>query len=369
MSDIINELATALRDMLLATGPGDRYEAARAKANRVLAKVEGTATAAQPPQNVIAAAERLLRAVRAEMSPGWTCNSYHPTLAPAADALGRALAADSQKSSPEQRAAFEAWASTQWPGALPPNHAWMGWQARAAMETPVASREPVREPDGVERIWQCKIGGRVTGLPPAADGPMREALQDAFARVTGHRCEFVFSGWGATLREGERAVHEGRTVRDDVAFAELRAERDSITERLGEAAATAVQPPMQVTAEMVTAYLEANDAYWRRADEMPRRDAGKWRNGTPREATAESLRAALAAATAAQQQPDVAHALGEAVAALHFDDNSHYASALWTIVLDLGGREAVNALQFDSSAAYHRYGADRNASPQGASHG
>jgi hypothetical protein len=62
-----------------------------------------------------------------------------------------------------------------------------------------------------------------------------------------------------------------------------------------------------------------------------------------------------------QPAPAVAHALGEAVAALYFDDSSYYASALWTIVLDLGGREAVDALQADSSSAYHRYGADRNA--------
>lgn len=50
-----------------------------------------------------------------------------------------------------------------------------------------------------------------------------------------------------------------------------------------------------VTEEMVTAYLTANDAYWKRIDGEPTK-LGKWRNGTPSEATRVSLMAALAAA-------------------------------------------------------------------------
>lgn len=50
-----------------------------------------------------------------------------------------------------------------------------------------------------------------------------------------------------------------------------------------------------VTPEMVTAYLTANDAYWQRTDTMPSTNPTRWRNGNPRDATAESLRAALAA--------------------------------------------------------------------------
>jgi hypothetical protein len=50
----------------------------------------------------------------------------------------------------------------------------------------------------------------------------------------------------------------------------------------------------EVTDAMVDAYLKANDAYWKRADELPT-PPNKWRTGTPREATRESLRAALAA--------------------------------------------------------------------------
>ena len=53
--------------------------------------------------------------------------------------------------------------------------------------------------------------------------------------------------------------------------------------------------PVEPTPEMVAAYLQANDAYWRRTDELPRRP-DKWRTGTPNEATAESYRAMLSAA-------------------------------------------------------------------------
>jgi len=64
----------------------------------------------------------------------------------------------------------------------------------------------------------------------------------------------------------------------------------------------APQPPQQVavpqepTQEMVTAYLTENDAYWKRTDELPKANPSTWRQGTTREATRESLCAALAAA-------------------------------------------------------------------------
>lgn len=64
-----------------------------------------------------------------------------------------------------------------------------------------------------ERIWFCKIGGQIEGLPHGADAPMREAIQDAFAKVTLRPCEFIFSGWGGKLGEGERAVVENRLPR------------------------------------------------------------------------------------------------------------------------------------------------------------
>jgi hypothetical protein len=50
---------------------------------------------------------------------------------------------------------------------------------------------------------------------------------------------------------------------------------------------------IEVTEEMVTAYLTANDAYWKRADELPARNPARWRQGTPSEATRVGLRAAL----------------------------------------------------------------------------
>lgn len=62
----------------------------------------------------------------------------------------------------------------------------------------------------MEKIWECKIGGEVGDLPAGADGPMRQAVQTAFKTLTGVEASFTFSGWGATLTEIERAVHENR---------------------------------------------------------------------------------------------------------------------------------------------------------------
>jgi hypothetical protein len=63
-------------------------------------------------------------------------------------------------------------------------------------------------------------------------------------------------------------------------------------------------PAPAVTEAMVTAYLHANDAYWKRTDELPT-PPDKWRTGTPREATRVSLEAALATPQPAQE-PSVA---------------------------------------------------------------
>lgn len=65
----------------------------------------------------------------------------------------------------------------------------------------------------IERIWFCKIGGKIDGLPHVSDGadwPMRRAVQEAFKALTGRECEFTFSGWAGSLTEGERAVVENR---------------------------------------------------------------------------------------------------------------------------------------------------------------
>jgi len=48
-------------------------------------------------------------------------------------------------------------------------------------------------------------------------------------------------------------------------------------------------------------------------------------------------------------------ALGEAVAALYFDDNYDYQSALWKIVGLLGGNDATTLLENEPQAAYDKY--------------
>ena len=58
-------------------------------------------------------------------------------------------------------------------------------------------------------VWACKIGftdGNT--LPSAADVPMRVAVEEAFFKLTGRYPDFIFSGWGETLTEGELAVLE-----------------------------------------------------------------------------------------------------------------------------------------------------------------
>jgi hypothetical protein len=68
--------------------------------------------------------------------------------------------------------------------------------------------------EGRENIWHCKIGGKITGLPKGADGPMRRAVQECFVRLTGYKADFCFSGWGSSLTEYERAVVEDSLPND-----------------------------------------------------------------------------------------------------------------------------------------------------------
>lgn len=64
------------------------------------------------------------------------------------------------------------------------------------------------------KIWSCKIGEASPGqVPPGADAPMREAVERAYREITGEDPKFIFSGWGAELDEGERAVVENRLPR------------------------------------------------------------------------------------------------------------------------------------------------------------
>lgn len=61
------------------------------------------------------------------------------------------------------------------------------------------------------KIWSCRIG-EVLELPPGADMPMRQAVSDAYQKITGWQPDFIFSGWGGELSEGERAVVENRPI-------------------------------------------------------------------------------------------------------------------------------------------------------------
>lgn len=65
------------------------------------------------------------------------------------------------------------------------------------------------------QIWSCKIGEcPEASLPIAADSPMRDAVAEAYTRITGHAPTFIFSGWNDDLTEEERAVHEDRIPND-----------------------------------------------------------------------------------------------------------------------------------------------------------
>lgn len=60
----------------------------------------------------------------------------------------------------------------------------------------------------MENIWYCKIGGHFTGA--VSDVAMRHAIMEAYVKLTGTRPEFLFSGWGQSLTESERAAVEKR---------------------------------------------------------------------------------------------------------------------------------------------------------------
>lgn len=62
------------------------------------------------------------------------------------------------------------------------------------------------------RIWTCKVGESepAIGFAGTADEPMRQAVEDEFKKVTGQDPDFIFSGWGGELTEGERATVEDR---------------------------------------------------------------------------------------------------------------------------------------------------------------
>lgn len=56
-------------------------------------------------------------------------------------------------------------------------------------------------------IWTCTIGEAFEHpLPPGADQPMRQAVAEAYYRLTGQLPEFIFSGWGGRLTKVQRDV-------------------------------------------------------------------------------------------------------------------------------------------------------------------
>lgn len=62
-------------------------------------------------------------------------------------------------------------------------------------------------------VWSCKIG-EAGALPDGADLPMRTAIRAAYLQLTGEEPEFLFSGWGAELTEGEREAVESMSRSD-----------------------------------------------------------------------------------------------------------------------------------------------------------
>lgn len=98
--------------------------------------------------------------------------------------------------------------------------------------------------------------------------------------------------------------------------------------------------PVAITEEMVTAYLKANDAYWMAADKLPR-PLTAWRNGTSRDATRESLSAALAVASPARAVKPLTQLLDAAesvCATLEHPTNSVNAMQMWRL------RDALKAM-------------------------
>lgn len=57
------------------------------------------------------------------------------------------------------------------------------------------------------KIWDCKIGEVSEGeLPDGADLPMRDAIREAYLKITGREPQFMFSGWGGSLTPVQRKI-------------------------------------------------------------------------------------------------------------------------------------------------------------------
>jgi hypothetical protein len=69
------------------------------------------------------------------------------------------------------------------------------------------------------KIWQCKIGEASPGEGlfhgGGCDAPMRQAVRDAFIEIVGREPDYIFSGWDASLTNGERAVVDDTELTDE----------------------------------------------------------------------------------------------------------------------------------------------------------
>ena len=64
---------------------------------------------------------------------------------------------------------------------------------------------------GAKGIWSCKIGATPNELPHGSDLPMRQAVAIAYEEITGVEPDFIFSGWSASLTEGEQQVLDNKS--------------------------------------------------------------------------------------------------------------------------------------------------------------
>ena len=60
-------------------------------------------------------------------------------------------------------------------------------------------------------------------------------------------------------------------------------------------------------------------------------------------------------------EENIKKALEAAVNAIYFDDNSDFGSALWTVVRELGGVDAIDLLDRDARGAYLKYAVPNDA--------
>lgn len=84
----------------------------------------------------------------------------------------------------------------------------------------------------MKNVWTCKIGEDVGELPSGSDWPMRLAVARAYEELTGREPDFLFSGWGGSLDEGELAVVENRLPDPNVIIAEQRKTIDDAIGRM-----------------------------------------------------------------------------------------------------------------------------------------